>query len=92
MRGAREHAASAIRTIVSDPDALKLLAAIKARESLHLGLWFRVSSVLAGLGPSAMRILLAADVASGTSRCVDDPPMDALRSGNVHRASCARVT
>ncbi|XXY46877.1 hypothetical protein WME91_43440 [Sorangium sp. So ce269] len=51
--GAREHAVWAIRTDVRDPDALRLLAAIKARESLLLGLWFRVSSVLARLGPSA---------------------------------------
>ncbi|MGK3991099.1 tetratricopeptide repeat protein [Sorangium sp. So ce136] len=90
--GAREHAARALRTDVSAPDALRLLAAIKARESLLLGLWFQVSSVLAGLGPSAMLVLLAAYVAPGPAAALTAPPVAALRGGDVHRASCARVT
>ena len=79
VSGAREHAVWALRTDVSAPEPLRLLAVIKARESLLLGLWFRVSSVLAGLGPSAMLVLLAlaadlaADGAPGPSRCVDGP-------------------
>ncbi|WP_438018880.1 hypothetical protein WMF18_07275 [Sorangium sp. So ce315] len=45
---------------MSAPDALRLLAAIKARESFRLGLLVRVSSALAGLGPSAMLVRLPA--------------------------------
>lgn len=92
VSGAREHAVWALRTDGSDPDALRLLAVIKARESLLLGLWFRVGSVLAGLGPSAMLVLLAAYVAPGPAAALKDALVDALRGGNVHRASCARVT
>ncbi|MGK3965822.1 hypothetical protein WMF38_16790 [Sorangium sp. So ce118] len=92
MSGAREHAVWALRTDVSDPDTLRLLAVIKARESLLLCLWFRVSSVLAGLGPSAMLVLLAADVAPGPAAALTAAPVAALRGGDVHCASCARVT
>ncbi|KYF87529.1 hypothetical protein BE20_25800 [Sorangium cellulosum] len=67
VRGAREHAVWAFRTEVTDPDAPRLLAAIKARESLLLGLWFRVSSVLAALGPPAMLVLLATRAARPSS-------------------------
>jgi hypothetical protein len=63
IQGAREHAAFALRSGASDPEALRLLVAIKARESLLLGLWFRWSSMLADLGPRAMLVLLAAFVA-----------------------------
>ncbi|WP_437929559.1 hypothetical protein WMF37_09900 [Sorangium sp. So ce291] len=92
VSGAREHAVWALRTDRSHPDALRRLAAIKARERLLLGLWFRRSSALAGLGPSAMLVLLAADVAPGPAAALTAAPVAALRGGDVHRASCARVT
>ncbi|WP_394825278.1 tetratricopeptide repeat protein [Pendulispora albinea] len=60
--GAREHAGWAIRAGSRIP-ALNLIAAIKARESLFLGVWFRLNSMLAELGPKAMLVLLAAYVA-----------------------------
>ncbi|AUX29961.1 uncharacterized protein SOCE836_020560 [Sorangium cellulosum] len=92
VSGARAHAVWAMRADVSHPDAPRLLPAIKARESLLLGLWCRMSSVLAGLGPSAMLVFLAAVVTPGPAAASAAPPVDALRGGNVHGASWARVT
>jgi Flp pilus assembly protein TadD len=60
IQGAREHAVWALRGAAGETDALRLLVAIKARESLFLGLWFRFNSMLGALGPSGMLVLLGA--------------------------------
>jgi Flp pilus assembly protein TadD len=50
MRGARDHAAWALRHDATSPSALHLLASIKARGSLLLGLWWRYSVWLEKFG------------------------------------------
>lgn len=59
---AREHATWALRVDPTDSGALRLFAAIKARESFLLGTWYRVNASLVSLGPRATIVLLAAFV------------------------------
>jgi Flp pilus assembly protein TadD len=60
---AREHAIWALRRAAADPDALGLLVAVKTRESLLLGLWWRFNTWLGELGDGrAVLVLLGAFV------------------------------
>jgi tetratricopeptide (TPR) repeat protein len=60
---AREHAIWALRRAAADADALGLLVAVKARESLALGLWWRFNTWLGELGDGrAVLVLLCAFV------------------------------
>ncbi|MEM1201623.1 MAG: tetratricopeptide repeat protein [Acidobacteriota bacterium] len=60
---AREHAVWALQKNPSDPSALHLLTSIKARRSLVLGLWWRYSTWMGGLGDGrAILVLLGAFV------------------------------
>lgn len=47
---AREHAISALHAGAHDPDALRLMVAVKARESLVLGLWWRFATFMGEQG------------------------------------------
>ena len=55
---AREHAVMAIRQSVGAEDSLRLLAAIKARESIFLGLWFRWNMWMSSFGGGASIAIL----------------------------------
>ncbi|MDO9020856.1 MAG: tetratricopeptide repeat protein [Deltaproteobacteria bacterium] len=68
VAGAREHAARALRRDPTHLDAIRLLAAVKARESLALGLWFRANAAVSGLGPRAGALLVGAFVAQSLLR------------------------
>lgn len=57
---AREHAAWALQIDPGDADALTLLAAVKARQSWLLGLWWRFQSFLSGGTRTRMVVLLLA--------------------------------
>lgn len=57
---AREHAAWALQIDPADADALTLLAAVKARQSPLLGLWWRLQSFLSGGSRTRMVVLLLA--------------------------------
>ncbi|MBX3130489.1 MAG: hypothetical protein KF718_27475 [Polyangiaceae bacterium] len=50
VEGAREHALWALRANSDQHGALTLSASIKARQSLWLGLWWRYSAYMGGLG------------------------------------------
>jgi tetratricopeptide (TPR) repeat protein len=60
LEEAREHARWALSEAPADPGAIRLLVAIKARESFILGLWWRFNSALmTGSSARAIAILLA---------------------------------
>ena len=60
---AREHAIWALRSDPSSRGALHLMAAVKARSSFWLGLWWRYSTWMGALGDGrAILVLLAAYV------------------------------
>ena len=58
VEDAREHALWALRSSASDHGALSLMAAIKARESFVLGLWWRASVWLSARGETRMILIL----------------------------------
>ena len=61
---AREHAVWALRNDPADRGALRLMAAIKARQNPFLGLWWRYSTWMGSLGDGrAIVVLLGAYVA-----------------------------
>lgn len=55
---AREHAVWALRTDAMSKDALTLLAAVKARQSWWMGLWWRFNSFATGSQARVMGVLL----------------------------------
>lgn len=61
---AREHAAWALQLAPEDPGAIALLCAIKARENIFLGLWWRFQSwVSAGTQTRAIALMIGLYVA-----------------------------
>ena len=55
---AREHAAMALRANPADAEALRLLAAYKARQSRFLSLWFRWNMSMSTLGERQKVVVL----------------------------------
>lgn len=58
LNDAREHAIWALRHNPANAQALHLLAAVKARNSLWLGLWWRYNSWMSSLGDSRSILVL----------------------------------
>ncbi len=70
VAGAREHCVWALRRDPTHLDAIKLLAAVKVRENVALGLWFRVNGAVSSLGPRAGTAMVAAYVGQALLRLV----------------------
>jgi len=60
---AREHALSVLRTDATNFEALHLLTAVKAKESLLLGLWWRFNGLLSTFGRGTVLALIGMFVA-----------------------------
>jgi tetratricopeptide (TPR) repeat protein len=58
VEAAREHAIWALRATPTDAGAIRLLAAVKARQSLLWGVWYRANARLFSYGSKAVAILL----------------------------------
>jgi tetratricopeptide (TPR) repeat protein len=55
---AREHAILALRADATDPQALRLIASIKMRSNLALGLWWRYATWIEKIGPTRSVVVL----------------------------------